>query len=473
MTSGVITPGSGIALDPNRRSRTYELVLLGAATVVTGTSLALVEWAQEQRVTLDLAKYVVAFVVLYGAAHYAVRRFAPYADPVILPVVAMLNGLGLVLIHRLDLGNAHAENGRVTETQEANQQILWTLLGLAVLVAVLALLRDHRTLSKYAYTIGLAGVVFLALPALLPSSLSEINGSKNWIKTPLFNIQPSEISKILLIIFTAAFLVSKRDLFTSAGRRILGIDLPRARDLAPLLLVWIVALGVLGYANDLGTPLLIFFTVLAMVYIATERIGWIIVGLSLAVIGAVAAYQLFPHLRVRVEVWRDPFAAYETIGYQPAQALFSLATGGLAGTGLGSGRPTMVPFASTDFIMAAVGEELGLIGLAAVLMLFLVLIFRGFRASLTVRDSFGKLLAAGLASTMAIQLFVVVGGVTKLIPLTGLTTPFMSYGGSSLLTNYALIALLLRISNAAREPKVARKPGAPVPDRPTEIVKRV
>ncbi|ADG76684.1 Cell cycle protein OS=Tsukamurella paurometabola (strain ATCC 8368 / DSM / CCUG 35730 / CIP 100753 / JCM 10117 / KCTC 9821 / NBRC 16120 / NCIMB 702349 /NCTC 13040) OX=521096 GN=Tpau_0030 PE=4 SV=1 [Tsukamurella paurometabola] len=475
MTSATATntPGSGLALDPNRGSRSRELVLLGAATVITGASLAIVEWAQKQTISWDLAKYVVAFVVLYAAAHVAVRRFAPYADPLILPVVALLNGLGLVLIHRLDLGRAHGENGRIQEINEANQQILWTLMGVAVLVAILALLRDHRTLAKYAYTIGLVGLILLALPALLPASLSEINGSKNWIKTPLFSIQPSEISKILLIIFTAAFLVSKRDLFTTAGRRVLGIDLPRPRDLAPLLLVWIVALAVLGYANDLGTPLLIFFTVLAMVYIATERVGWVVVGLALAVVGAVAAYFLFSHLRVRVEVWLHPFDHYEDIGFQPAQSLFSLATGGLAGTGLGSGRPTMVPFASTDFIISAIGEELGLIGLAAVLMLFLILIFRAFRISLTVRDSFGKLLAAGLASTVAIQLFVVVGGVTKLIPLTGLTTPFVSYGGSSLLTNYALIALLLRISNAAREPKVTRKPGAPVPDRPTEIVKRV
>ncbi|MDF0529376.1 FtsW/RodA/SpoVE family cell cycle protein [Tsukamurella sp. 8F] len=450
-----------------------ELSLLGLATLITFAALVIVEWAQEQAVTWDLLKFGAAFIALYGGAHVAVRRFAPHADPVILPVVALLNGLGLVIIHRLDLGSAHGENGRITHPDEANQQVLWTFLGVLMLVGVLAMLRDHRVLSRYAYTIGLGGLVFLALPAVLPSSLSEVNGSKNWIKTGIFNIQPNEVSKVLLIIFTAAFLVSKRDLFTSGGRRVFGVDLPRARDLAPLLLVWAVAIGVLGVENDLGTPMLIFFTVLIMVYIATERVGWVVVGLALFVVGAVVAYQLFPHLRVRVSVWQDPFADFYGVGNQPAQALFSLATGGLAGTGLGSGRPTMVPFASTDFVIAAIGEELGLIGLTALLLLFLILVFRGFRAGLMVRDSFGKLLAAGLASTMAIQIFVVVGGVTKLIPLTGLTTPFVSYGGSSLLTNYALVAILLRISNAAREPKVTSKqPGTPVPDRQTEIVKR-
>ncbi|MFC7755152.1 FtsW/RodA/SpoVE family cell cycle protein [Tsukamurella soli] len=450
----------------------WELALLGLATLITAASLAIVEWAQEQTLTLDLLKYIGAFVVLYLVAHVAVRRLAPHSDPVILPIVALLNGLGLVIIHRLDLGSAHGENGVVTHPEEANQQVLWTLLGVVVLVAVLALLRDHRTLSSYAYTIGLAGLVFLALPALLPASLSEVNGSKNWIKTGFFNIQPNEVSKVLLIIFTAAFLVQKRDLFTTAGRRVFGIDLPRARDLAPLLLVWAVAIAVLGLENDLGTPMLIFFTVLIMVYIATERVGWVVVGLLLAIVGAIAAYYMFAHLRVRVQVWNDPFKDFYGVGNQPAQALFSFATGGLAGTGLGSGRPTMVPFASTDFVVAAIGEELGLIGLTALLLLYLVLVFRGFRAALMVRDSFGKLLAAGLASTMAIQLFVVVGGVTDLIPLTGLTTPFISYGGSSLLTNYALVAILLRISNAAREPKVTRKPGQPIPDRQTEIVRR-
>ncbi len=466
------TPGSGFTITTTRRARTYELLLLGLAALVTAASLGIVEWAQDQTITLDLLKYVAAFIVLYLGAHVAVRKLAPHADPVILPIVALLNGLGLVIIHRLDLGSAHGENGLITHPEEANQQVLWTLLGVFVLVGVLALVRDHRSLARYGYTIGLAGLVFLALPAMLPASLSEVNGSKNWIKTGLFNIQPNEVSKVLLIIFTAAFLVQKRDLFTTAGRHILGVDLPRARDLAPLLLVWAVAIAVLGVENDLGTPMLIFFTVLIMVYVATERVGWVIVGLALAVVGAVLAYQLFPHLRVRVEVWQDPFKDFYGVGNQPAQALFSLATGGLAGTGLGSGRPTMVPFASTDFVVAAIGEELGLIGLTALLMLYLVLVFRGFRAGLMVRDSFGKLLAGGLASTMAIQLFVVVGGVTKLIPLTGLTTPFISYGGSSLLTNYALVAILLRISNSAREPKVTRKPGPPVPDRQTEIVRR-
>lgn len=456
-----------------RRTRRTELLLLILATVVTATSLTIVEWAQRQHLTWDLAKYILAFIVLFAGAHIGVRRFAPYADPIILPVVALLNGLGLVIIHRLDLGDNNGESGQIFHSTEANSQVLWTLLGVGVLLGVLALLRDHRILATYAYTIGLGGLVFLALPALLPASISEVNGSKNWIKTPLFNIQPNEVSKILLIIFTAAFLVSKRDLFTSAGKRVLGLDLPRPRDLAPLLLVWVVAIAVLGLENDLGTPLLIFFTVLMMVYIATERIGWVVVGLALAVVGALVAYQLFDHLQVRVAVWQDPFADFNGKGFQPAQALFSLATGGLFGTGLGSGRPGIVPFASTDFVTAAIGEELGLVGLTAVLLLFLVLIFRGFRAGLSVRDSFGKLLAAGLAATMAIQLFVVVGGVTKLIPLTGLTTPFISYGGSSLLTNYALVAILLRISNSAREPRIARKPGQLVQDRPTEVVKRI
>lgn len=469
-------PGGFAPAPPPSTRRNTELLLLGFAAVVTTISLFLVEASQEQTVTLDIAKYGLAYLALFGIAHLAVRRFAPFADPLLLPIVALLNGLGLVVIHRLDLADAQDAiyESAPAPSPDANQQILWTGLGIVVFITLLIVLRDYRTLARYGYTLGLVGLVALAIPALLPGRFSETNGAKIWIRLPGLSVQPGEFAKILLIVFFASVLVAKRDLFTAAGRHFLGMEFPRPRDLGPLLVVWIVCIGVLVFEKDLGTSLLIFGTVLVMLYIATERVGWLVIGGGLLALGFVFAYQVFGHVRVRVETWLHPFEDYNNTGYQISQSLFGLATGGLAGTGLGSGRPSRVPFAKTDFIITSMGEELGLIGLASVLMLFLVFVVRGLRTALAVRDSFGKLLAAGLACTLAIQLFVVVGGVTKLIPLTGLTTPFMSYGGSSLLANYALLALLIKISDAARAPAPVRKrdPGPPIADAPTELLRR-
>ncbi|OQQ29776.1 cell division protein FtsW [Prescottella equi] len=470
------SPPGGFAPPPTQSTRrNTELILILCAIAITTISLVLVEASQEQTITWDLAKYGLTYAAVFVVAHLAVRRYAPYADPLLLPIVALLNGLGLVLIHRLDL--ADAENavyqGLPIPSPDANQQVLWTALAVGGFVAVLIFLRDYRLLARYSYTVGLAGLVLLAIPALLPSRFSEVNGAKIWIRLPGFSIQPGEFAKILLIIFFAAVLVAKRDLFTTAGRHFLGMDLPRARDLGPILVAWIVSVGIMVFEKDLGTSLLVFGTVLVMLYIATERAGWLLIGGALLVVGFFLAYQMFGHVRVRVNTWLDPLGDYQNTGYQISQSLFGLATGGIAGTGLGSGRPSQVPFAKTDFIVAAIGEELGLIGLAAVLMLFLILVVRGLRTALAVRDSFGKLLAAGLSFTIAIQVFVVVGGVTKLIPLTGLTTPFVSYGGSSLLANYLLLALLMKISDAARTPAAPKKKGpAPIADAPTEMLGR-
>ena len=473
MTAPATASDGGRQPAPARPRRGKELVLLVAASVIVGFALLLVQLAQEQELSLALLWITLAYLGLCGGAHLVIRWLAPYSDPVLLPGVALLNGLGLVLIYRLDLAYAAraVANGTDPPGMDVTRQLLWTLIGLVGMALVLYFLRDHRVLSRYGYTAGFAGLVLLAIPAVLPSRFSEINGAKNWIILPGFTIQPGEFAKILLIVFFASILVEKRELFTTAGRRVLGVDLPRGRDLGPIIVAWFLSLGVLVFNTDLGMCLLLFATVLTMLYVATERVSWLLIGVVLVGIGGVLAYALFGHVRVRFQIWQDPFAFFDTGGYQSSQALFGLASGGMGGTGLGNGRPDQVPFAGTDFITSTIGEELGLIGLAAVLMVYAILVLRGIRVGLTIRDSFGKLVAVGLAFTMAFQMFVVVGGVSTLIPLTGLTLPFMAYGGSSLLANYALLAILLRLSNDARRPLPTPRQAPALADAPTGMMR--
>ncbi len=471
MTAGPTTdpraaaPGTGAP--PKRRGT--ELALLGFAVLLTLVAQAIVDLTVTGSLTTELATFGLWFTALWTVAHLVVRRWAPYADPLLLPAVALLVGLGLSFIHRLDLAAQQA--GRTVSREDAPIQLVWATLGLVLFVGVLLVLRDHRLLSRFAYTLALIGLVLLAVPALLPSSLSEVNGAKIWIRVAGFSIQPGEFAKICLTVFFAAYLVDKRDVLALASRRVMGLELPRGRDLGPVLVAWMLSILVLVFERDLGSSLLLFGIFVVMLYVATERASWLLIGLGLFAGGALLAYQLFGHVQQRVDSWLDPFEYYDGSGFQVAQALFGLGTGGLFGAGLGGGRPDQVPVAKSDFIAAAIGEELGLFGLVAVIIVYLVLVERGLRTSLIVRDAFGKLLAAGLSFAIAWQVFVVLGGVTGLLPLTGLTTPFLAYGGSSLVANFVLVALLVRISDAARRPAAPAAPPKPaLGDAPTEVV---
>jgi cell division protein FtsW (lipid II flippase) len=459
---------NAVGTTPTPKRRGTELALLGFAVVITLAAQCIVDLTVDGSISTELFTFGTWFTALWVVAHVVVRRFAPYADPLLLPCVAVLSGLGLTMIHRLDI--AGDQLGGNSSGEDAPVQLLWATVGLALFVTVVVVVRDHRVLARFAYTLALVGLVLLAIPAVLPNS--EINGAKLWIRVAGFSIQPGEFAKICLVVFFAAYLVDKRDVLALASRRVLWLELPRGRDLGPVLLAWVASILVLVFERDLGSSLLLFGIFVVMLYIATERASWLVIGVLLFAGGAYVAYQIFGHVRVRVDTWLDPFAYADEGGYQIVQSLFSLGTGGLFGAGLGGGRPDQVPVAKSDFIASAIGEELGLFGLVAVIVLYLVLVERGLRTSLVVRDGFGKLLAAGLSFAVAWQVFVVLGGVTGLLPLTGLTTPFLAYGGSSLVANFGLVALLVRISDAARRP-VAAPPAAPpkLTDAPTVVVR--
>jgi cell division protein FtsW (lipid II flippase) len=334
---------------------------------------------------------------------------------------------------------------------------------------VLILLRDHRRLQRYTFTFGLLGLFLMVLP-LAPVIGTTVNGATLWIRVGTFSFQPAEIAKILLTIFFAGYLVKTRDSLALVRTKVLGVGLPRAKDLGPIVIAWAISLGVLIFQRDLGTSLLFFGLFVSMLYIATQRRSWLFIGFFLFLGGAYFAYSTFGHVQSRVTVWFDPWAYADTTGYQIVQSIYGLANGGILGAGLGQGFPNLVPFASTDFIISALGEELGITGIFAILLLYGILIERGLRTAITCRDGFGQLLAAGLSITFALQVFVIVGGVTGLVPLTGLTTPFLSYGGSSLIANWVILALLLRISDRSRRPDLSK---VSPDDAMTQMVPRV
>ena len=438
-----------------RTRRGVELVLLLAAVAIATGAYAVVGLTEHERLPADFFLHAGGLGALAAALHVVVRWKAKHADPVLLPVATLLNGTGLVMIHRLDLAE---------ETALAPRQLVWSALGVAAAGAVVWFLRDHRVLRRYTFTAMVAGFALLLLP-LLPGIGKEINGARIWIGLGPLSFQPGELAKILLAVFFAGYLVVHRDALSLTGPKLLGLQLPRMRDLGPLLVAWGASVGVLVLERDLGTSLLFFGLFVAVLYVATERVSWIVLGLGLFVGGALVAARTFSHVQRRVDIWLHPFDPDNADrSFQLVQGLYGMAAGGLLGTGLDRGRPDIVPYAGSDFIYASLGEELGLAGLFVVLLLYVLLVERGLRTAIGVRDGFGKLLAGGLAFSIALQVFVVVGGVTRVIPLTGLTTPFLAYGGSSLLSNWIVVGLLLRISDLARRPAPE---GPAVPQGPT------
>jgi cell division protein FtsW (lipid II flippase) len=441
---------------PRGRRRTELLMLIFVVGVVV-LAYANVGLGLNGKVPAGVFEYGIAFAVLVGAAHLAVRWLAPYADPLLLPLAALLNGLGIVMIYRLQESGRSGDAGVQISTLSTSStvlQVMWSAVGLAAFVAVLAFIRQPRTLQRYTYTLGAVGLVLVALPALLPASISEVPGTTAKIQISLggFSVQPEEFAKLALAVFFAGYLVAKRDVLALAGRRIFGIDLPRARDLGPVLIAWGVSLAVLVFESDIGTSALFFGLFVVMMYIATQRSSWLIIGFLLFVFGSIVTAELFSHVRERFVVWLDPFKYAAGIGYQTVQGLYGLGYGGVLGRGLGQGLPGTTPLVQSDFIITAFGEELGLTGVMALLLIYGLIVQRGLSAAIAVRDPFSKLLAGGLAFVIALQVFVIVGGVTRLIPLTGITTPFLSQGGSSLIASWMGIALLMRISDTARRP---------------------
>jgi cell division protein FtsW (lipid II flippase) len=411
--------------------RNRELLNLLAVGVLTGIGFASVYIARQAVISTASLSYAAFFLALYLVAHLAVRRALPHADPYLLPIAGLLTAVGLTLIYRI-------------EPSQAFRQGLWVVVGLALFSALLLFLDDYRRLDAVKYTLAVAAIGLLVLPAL-PGVGATINGASLWVRLGPIAFQPGEFAKVLLVVFLAGYLRDNRELLASR--------LPSPKHFGPLLLIWGGAMLVLFQTNDLGGGLLYFAVFLAMLYVATGRWPYVVAGTGLFAAGAYGLYQVVPRVASRVSVWLDPWSDPSGAGYQLAQSLYAISGGGLFGTGLGRGvlvapgGSTYIPFLETDFIYSAIAQELGLAGGVAVVLLYVLFVYRGLRIAMLADDGFSKLLATGLTATLGIQAFIIIGGVSGLIPLTGITLPFVSYGGSSIVANTLLLGLLLMVSN--------------------------
>jgi len=450
---------------PARRRSTELWMVLFACGIVAFAFISTALSLKGQH-SSTLVEYMVAFVVVVFGAHLAVRRWAPYADPLLLPIATVLNGLGIVMIYRLNqagrFGNASASGSPISTLSSSATvtQIAYTVLGVLVFVVFLGCIKDIRVLQPYTYLFGLIGIFLIALPALLPGSISGVAGdqdAKIQIAIGGFSVQPEEFGKLLLAASFASYLVINGKKLSLLTEKWWIFSLPRRRDLAPILVVWAVSMLLLISESDIGTSAVFMGLFVAMLYIATGRRSWAVLGFVLFVAGAFLAAKLVPHVGVRFSVWLDPFSSANLLqgtqpSYQTVQGLYGMANGGLLGRGLGAGQPFWTPLVQSDLIFTAFGEEIGLTGVMALLLLYGLFVQRGLRTAMLVKDDYSKLLASGLSFMFALQVFVIVGGVTRLIPLTGITTPFLSQGGTSLVASWLLVAVLARLSDAARRP---------------------
>ncbi|UWF77553.1 MULTISPECIES: FtsW/RodA/SpoVE family cell cycle protein [Microbacterium] len=437
-----------------QKQRNRELALLLFACALSGAAFSLVQLGALG--TLDPLILAIGGVlaVLVLALHVVLRFVASDADPFVLPIATLLTGLGIAMIYRIDIAQRNTGWDAYS-----TKQLAWTALSVAGAIALVIALRNYRVLYRFTYVSGLAGILLLVLP-FIPGLKAEGSNADVWVSIPgLFAFQPGELAKICLAVFFAGYLVRTRESLASVGKRFLGITWPRMRELGPVLVVWVLSLAIIVSQRDLGTGVLIFGMFIAMLYVATGKTSWVLIGLTGVAVGAFLATRILEYVRGRFRNWLDAFnpevIAADGGSYQLVEGIFGLAHGGLIGTGWGQGRPYVTPLAHSDYIIPSLGEELGIVGLFAILCLYMVFVSRGLRIGLAGQDDFGKLLATGLSFTIALQVFIMVGGVTRVIPLTGLTTPFLAAGGSSLIANWLVVALLLRISDAVRrQPRV-------------------